>query len=87
MNGKAFPDLEILTVKHTYLTTNIARLTANLKTGCLKKLNLKGCSIANRKQFAEDMHGQTSIEQLSAGYVDFALKRDNYGMIKDGLLK
>jgi len=46
-----------LTVNHKYLTTNFSRIVANLKTG-LKKLNLKGCAVSTRKQFAEDANFQ-----------------------------
>lgn len=62
LQGKTFPLLEVLTIKHQYLTTNTTRLAANMKTGCLKKLNLKGCSVATRKEFAEDLRATTTMD-------------------------
>ena len=58
-----------------------------MKTGLLKKLNLKGCSIATRKEFAEDLRATTTMDQLTSGYVKYAQKRDNYGMKRDGIIR
>lgn len=87
LQGKTFPLLEVLSIRHQYLTTNTTRLVANMKTGCLKKLNLKGCPIATRKEFAEDLRATTTMDQLTAGYVKYAQKRDNFGMKRDGIIR
>jgi len=86
ISGQVFQKLEILTINHKYLTTNIKRLNKFFKCN-IKKLNLKGCAVSlmnrlndmtghdlSNKKFAEDCNF------VGDGYSKFCSERDLYGM-------
>jgi hypothetical protein len=55
-----------------------------MKTG-LKKLNMKGCAVSTRKQFAEDAQFIPSTNSLTDGYVKYAIDRDKMLMEMNGI--
>ncbi len=92
ISGKVYKQLEILTISHKYLTTNISRLSKIFKSQ-IKKLNLKGCAIGLKSSTSEllgyvkkDKRWKEDVDLAGDGYQKFAEQRDLYGMRKDDII-